>query len=1353
MTKSANFIPILIFTILSLTACKNDSSTTEATIERAPVQYLIELNSNRNEAETSVVNKTVTNGQGNFSHPSDGETFQGNILVSIDASDPEGLAAVGLSFNQSSVVKYLCDNTDPCPAGNFHKTETNINPSEFGIYTGPLTIGLWILDKQNNQGLVDILRLDWQYRRITDVSLERSITGDSIKVSWPENDDFIRYNIFIAAQSGVNSATYSELSEGQAVFAITSNSYTFSNLTTDQGYFIQLSGVDGSGESGYSSEYRLAPPTGNPNTLPVVTEENFPHTEDDVLSGNILANDSDSENDQLTVSPLPIRHPRHGTVSLQLNGDFIYQPNANFFGTDSFIYEVQDGQGGIAQGLTTIEIANVNDAPTAVSDIYATPINTPLSVASPGLLSNDSDIDGDALIVSTSPIENVQFGSLVLNQDGSFTYTPNVNFIGNDYFIYQVLDPSSSTANARVNINVGSANQPPVAIDDQYSIAQNASLVADGRSILGVLANDSDPEGDAVQLSTTLADGVAHGTLTISTDGLFTYIPESNFSGTDSFSYVITDVHNNTAQATVRITIVGGNSAPVAIDDTGFSTNTSRGLFINAVINDTDVDDDPLSIISASASSGTVSIYNGMIYFDPAGTSAQETVQINYVVQDGQGGEDNGQITVDITNTWPIVAPDKYITRPETFISVGGINFSAPLSNDSDNDSNDTLSYTGIILAVANGSYFNGSYMPSSFDYLPNNNFTGIDGFFYQINDGAGNNGEGLASIEVTNIVWDNSFTQPTVPLIPLQDITFDGFDYVSQDNVKIIKSPFVGSGKYYAISNQSIISSSDGQSWQYEQAAATGNMVAIASGFTKNNPLVETHIAVGGFNTAVIHQQSSAEVQSHWLEITTGTNVAMTDIIFNGSQFIGVGMQCVMFSSDGYSWVTSAPNNAQVYRGVIQIDNLYVIVGDNGSIETSIDGVSWTVRNSGTSSALTAIAHNGTRFIAVGDNGTVLSSMDSISWSPEDSRTVKDLLDINWNGSQFTLVGKSGFIATSATGSTWRDSCCLALEDVTAITSDGSQLFATQGNKIYLGDSSDPDEPFNVISNPNQTQWRGIATNGAAIIVRVGLQNNQVTSTISTSTNGGTSWQSVSVSGYFNEVNYFNGLFLAVGDAGLLMTSNDGLNWTTQSTGVTTNLHDVFWFSGLDLFSSPFTLYVAVGANGTLITSINATSWQVEVSSPSTTKDLYAIDHDNDYFVAVGQDGTILVRNNTATPGGTTWMDFSNSSWETLNDIFYNGSTSHIVGNSGRHVVGTAMNGFTSSGSVASVNLNSIAGTTSNMIAVGDNGVTLYNATGSLWRSASQGSQSNLFDLHVDANIIHAVGADGSYIKGTDSF
>src|SRR3989441_5455925 len=131
-------------------------------------------------------------------------------------------------------------------------------------------------------------------------------------------------------------------------------------------------------------------------------------------------------------------HPTHGSLALNSNGSFSYTPAATYNGPDSFTYKANDGQADSAVATVTITIGGVNDAPVAVNDSYTTAEDTTLNVAASGVLANDSDVDGDTLnaVLVSSPTH----GTLTLNGDGSFSYTPATDYNGTDSFTYKAND-------------------------------------------------------------------------------------------------------------------------------------------------------------------------------------------------------------------------------------------------------------------------------------------------------------------------------------------------------------------------------------------------------------------------------------------------------------------------------------------------------------------------------------------------------------------------------------------------------------------------------------------------------------------------------------------------------------------------------------------------------------------------------------------------------------------------------------------------------------------------------------------------------------------------------------------------
>jgi VCBS repeat-containing protein len=196
-----------------------------------------------------------------------------------------------------------------------------------------------------------------------------------------------------------------------------------------------------------------------------------------------------------------------------------------------------------------VSVTNLDDdTPTARDDAYSINEEGFLAVdAANGVLANDGESGG--LTLSAALVDDASNGSVSLNPNGSFSYVPDADFSGSDSFTYSVSDGSDSDT-ATVTITVNPVNDAPVASDDAYGVVEDGSLTIPAP---GVLVNDDDVDGDP--LSATLVTGVDNGTLTLNADGSFTYTPDADFFGTDSFSYVANDGTLNSATATVTITV------------------------------------------------------------------------------------------------------------------------------------------------------------------------------------------------------------------------------------------------------------------------------------------------------------------------------------------------------------------------------------------------------------------------------------------------------------------------------------------------------------------------------------------------------------------------------------------------------------------------------------------------------------------------------------------------------------------------------------------------------------------------------------------------------------------------------
>ena len=217
----------------------------------------------------------------------------------------------------------------------------------------------------------------------------------------------------------------------------------------------------------------------------------------------------------------------------------------------------------------SLTVTAVNDAPVAANDSYSTAEDTPLTVNAPGVLGNDTDVDGSS--ADRGAGERPGHGTLTLNANGSFTYTPAANYNGTDSFTYKANDGSPRQQRGHVSLTVTAVNDAPVAANDSYSTTEDTPLTV---TAPGVLGNDTDVDGDS--LTAVLVSGPSHGTLTLNANGSFTYTPAANYNGTDSFTYKANDGSLDSNVATVSLTVTAVNDAPVAATNS-YSTAEEHG--------------------------------------------------------------------------------------------------------------------------------------------------------------------------------------------------------------------------------------------------------------------------------------------------------------------------------------------------------------------------------------------------------------------------------------------------------------------------------------------------------------------------------------------------------------------------------------------------------------------------------------------------------------------------------------------------------------------------------------------------------------------------------------------------------
>ena len=516
------------------------------------------------------------------------------------------------------------------------------------------------------------------------------------------------------------------------------------------------------------------------NAQPAAQDDTATTSEDTPVNIDVLNNDSFGGDGAGTGPIVVASNPSHGTATVNDGGtatdptdDTIdYAPDANYNGTDSFTYTIADLDGDTSTATVNVTINPVNDTPNAVDDTATTSEDTPVNI---DVLNNDS-FGGDG--AGTGPIvvaSNPSHGTATVNDGGTATdptddtidYAPDANYNGTDSFTYTIADLDGDTSTATVNVTINPVNDTPNAVDDTATTSEDTPVNID------VLNNDSFGGDGAGTGPIVVASNPSHGTATVNdggtatdpTDDTIDYAPDANYNGTDSFTYTIEDSNGDTATATVTVTIVPVNDAPVAVDDAA-STPMNTPVNINVLTNDSDPENDPLSVTgNTSPSHGTVSFSGGVATYTPA-NNYTGTDSFDYTISDGNGGTDTATVNITVTNNMPSASNDTATTNEDTPVAID------VLANDTFGTDGPN---TGAIVVASNPSHGTATVndggtatdpTDDTIDYAPDANYNGTDSFTYTIEDSNGDTATATVTVTIVSVndpptAVDNSYTTP----------------------------------------------------------------------------------------------------------------------------------------------------------------------------------------------------------------------------------------------------------------------------------------------------------------------------------------------------------------------------------------------------------------------------------------------------------------------------------------------------------------------------------------------------------------------------------------------------------------
>lgn len=474
-----------------------------------------------------------------------------------------------------------------------------------------------------------------------------------------------------------------------------------------------------------------APPTGirgDANLPPAVGNDVASIDEDNVLAGtSVLANDSDPEGTPLAVTP-ETKNTAHGKVVINTDGTYTYTPNADYFGPDSFTYQVCDSDAApeCTTGTVNLTVNPVQDPPVATDDVFSTLEDTKLIVTCDCVLINDYDPDGDPL--TGTLVQDVSHGTLTFQPDGTFVYMPDQDFFGVDTFTYTATDGHSTTPPALVTINVIPVNDPPIAADDVVE------AIEDVPSPLSLLDNDKDVDDVLTTSMINVISPPAHGTLQITPTQVL-YTSHQDYNGPDTFQYILKDAagaSSNTATVTIQVKPV--NDIPVAAADAA-TTPEDTPVTIVVLANDTDVDNalDPAAVVATQPAHGNVTVKaDGTVIYSPA-LDYFGSDNFTYTVNDVEGATSlpaTVSVTVTPVNDAPVATNDNATTPQNTPVDVD--------LTDNDTDVDNPI-VPGTVVITVPPNHGSVSVTPEGVaTYTPDTDYLGEDDFSYTVKDPSG---------------------------------------------------------------------------------------------------------------------------------------------------------------------------------------------------------------------------------------------------------------------------------------------------------------------------------------------------------------------------------------------------------------------------------------------------------------------------------------------------------------------------------------------------------------------------------------------------------------------------------------
>ncbi|ENT7214980.1 tandem-95 repeat protein, partial [Vibrio parahaemolyticus] len=460
-------------------------------------------------------------------------------------------------------------------------------------------------------------------------------------------------------------------------------------------------------------------PTASDSDSLIVNRVNDAPTVENAIADQVLSEDFDTYtidlNDVFKDSDSSLEFSVSGNDNIQIsivNGVATITPTADWNGSETLTFTATDPSGESVSQTVDFTVAPVVDIEADSADVVE---DTPTII---NVLGNDTFESTDK-VVSLDADNGPKNGTVIVNNDGTVTYTPDDNYVGEDTFTYIVTSGGMSESTT-VEVNVTPVNDAPVAKDDIATTQEDTAVTID------VLPNDTDVDGDKLSIqSATVPE--AQGKVEI-VDGKLVFTPAENFNGDAEITYTLTD-GALTDQATVKVTVNAVNDTPVVesnIADQALAEDfTPYTIDLNTAFSDVDNVDGELTFSVSGNSNIQVAIVNGIATITPtADWNGSET--LTFTATDPSGESISQTVNFTVTPVADIVADKATVVEDTpTFIKV--------LGNDTF-EGDDKLVSLDTNNGPANGTV---SVNPDgSVTYTPNDNYHGADSFTYIVTSG-----------------------------------------------------------------------------------------------------------------------------------------------------------------------------------------------------------------------------------------------------------------------------------------------------------------------------------------------------------------------------------------------------------------------------------------------------------------------------------------------------------------------------------------------------------------------------------------------------------------------------------------